>query len=212
MSNEEDEIHSRRFVEGKHLDRWLSGKNKWLEWGTERAPALFRRPTFPELYDVTEKILIHRTAGEYLRSCYDAEGTLCNHTVILCIPWYLLRGVRNRSIKKSARYYGEKPIRHDLLKREECEAISQRISSKYLLGILNSTIAREFLRSNRRSNTDLYPDDWKKLPIPDIPVDEQQPIVGLVNRILDAKRADPNANISRWETDIDGKVEVLYNK
>jgi len=28
----------------------------------------------------------------------------------------------------------------------------------------------DFLRANRRSNINLYPDDWKQLPIPDVPL------------------------------------------
>ena len=55
---------------------------------------------------------------------------------------------------------------------------------KYLLGVMNSSTARGFLRANRRSNTDLYPDDWKKLPIPDVAPNQQRPIVDVVNMIL----------------------------
>ena len=33
VSNEKDETHPKPFVEGKHLDRWLPAKNRWLEWG-----------------------------------------------------------------------------------------------------------------------------------------------------------------------------------
>ena len=40
---------------------------------------------------------IHRTAGEGLRSCYDADQTLCNHTVMVCLPWHALDAVRNNS-------------------------------------------------------------------------------------------------------------------
>ena len=71
VSGEKGEIHSKPFVEGKHLARWLPATNKWLEWGTKRAPSLFRRPTFPEMYDVDEKILVQRSPGPDPKTCYD---------------------------------------------------------------------------------------------------------------------------------------------
>jgi hypothetical protein len=175
VSETRDKKHPKPFVEGKHLARWVAATHKWLEWGTSRAPSMFSRPTFPELYNVPEKILIHRSSGEALRSCYDFERTLCNHTAMVCLPWHMLAGVRNNSLKKAARYRGEKPPRPDLPQREELEATSRRFAVKYLLGVMNSTVARDFLRANRRSNTDLYPDDWKKLPIPDVPAEQQAP-------------------------------------
>jgi type I restriction-modification system DNA methylase subunit len=210
VSDEFDSIHSRRFVEGKHLDRWFIPSCKWLEWNTERAPALFRRPTFPELYEVLDKIFIHRTGGEGLRCAYDPDQTLCNHTVMLCLPWLHLTGVRNNSLKKAARYTGEKPPRPDLPKREELEVTSQRFAVKYLLGVMNSATARDFLRANRRSNTDLYPDDWKKLPIPDVSPEQQKPVIALVDQILTTKRANPAADITPLETQVDTLVAALY--
>ena len=171
---------------------------------------MFRRKTFPELYEVSEKIFIHRTGGEGLRSSYDDQKTLCNHTVIVCLPWSSLEGVRNKSIKKAARYRGEKPPRPDLPKREELETTSRRFAVKYLLGVMNSASARDFLRANRRSNTDLYPDDWKKLPIPDVPAPQQKPIVALVEQILTLKRVNPSADISALYTKLDAAVATLY--
>ena len=210
VADSKDAKHPRQFVEGKHLARWLPSETKWLEWGTSRAPSLFRRPTFPELYEVAEKLFIHRTAGEGLRSCYDAKQTLCNHTVMVCLPWQSLSGVRNNSLKKAARYADEKPPRPDLPQREKLEATSRRFAVKYLLAVMNSSAARDFLRANRRSNTDLYPDDWKNLPIPDITLARQQPIVDLVDRILAAKTAAPAADISTLEAEINRLVTALY--
>jgi len=118
--------------------------------------------------------------------------------------------VRNRSLKKSARYQGEKPVRPDLRRREELEGTSRRFSVKYLLAVLNSATAREFLRSNRRNNLQLYPNDWKQLPIPDVPKEKQDPIVALVDQILDLKKKDPSADISKLERKVDVMVAKLY--
>ena len=69
---------------------------------------------------------------------------------------------------------------------------------------MNSTTARDFLRANRRSNIHLYPDDWKKLPIPDMMLEQQAPIIGLVDQILEIRRADLSADIDEQEAEIDG--------
>jgi hypothetical protein len=81
---------------------------------------------------------------------------------------------------------------------------------KYLLGVVNSGSAREFLRANRRSNIHLYPDDWKKLPIPDVSAAQQKPIIALVDQILTLKRANPAADINALETQLDDAVAKLY--
>jgi hypothetical protein len=124
--------------------------------------------------------------------------------------FYSLHGVRNNSLKKAARYRGEKPPRPDLPRREELEETSRRFAVKYLLGVMNSALARDFLRANRRSNIHLYPDDWKKLPIPDVPLPQQTPIVVLVDKILTAKRANPNADITAFEADLNARISALY--
>ena len=98
----------------------------------------------------------------------------------------------------------------DLPQREELEDTSRRFAVKFLLGVMNSTAARDFLRAHRRSNIHLYPDDWKQLPIPDVPPEQQEPIIELVDQILAAKRTDPDADVSELENEIDQIVYLLY--
>ena len=66
------------------------------------------------------------------------------------------------------------------------------------------------MRANRRSNIHLYPDNWKELPIPDVTTEQQAPVIRLVDEILAAKRADPNADTADLETEIDQLVYKLY--
>ena len=209
VSETKDALHPKPWVEGKHLNKWFPRENVWLEWGTKRAPARFARPTFQELYDVPEKILILRVAGDALRASYDDRQLYTNHTSVIAVPWHSLKGVVNRSIRKSARYASE-PKSDDLPSREQLEQTSRRFSTKFLLACINSSQAREFLRANRRSNTDLYPDDWKQLPIPDVTREQQAPIVALVDKILTAKRAKPDADVAVLETEVDRLVTALY--
>jgi hypothetical protein len=132
-----------------------------------------------------------------------------NHSAWSFVPWHSLAGVRNRSLQKAARYRDEKR-RPDLPKREELEQTSLRFAVKYLLAVMNSSAARDYLRAHRRSNIHLYPDDWKALPIPDIPLEEQQPLVALVDQILARKSQDPTADVTALEAEIDQRVYRLY--
>ena len=210
VSDKKDELHCKPFVEGKHLDCWLPVTNLWLEYGSDRAPSQFCRPTFPEMYAVGEKILAQRSPGPDPKVCYDNHYLIFTPSSVGFILWHSLSGVRNRSIKKQTRYRDETPYRPDLPEREELEETSNRFAVKFLLGVMNSTAARDFLRANRRSNIHLYPDDWKKLPIPDVSSEQQTPIIELVDKILDAKHTDPDANVSKLEKQIDQIVYFLY--
>ncbi len=208
ISPVKDKLHPKAFVEGKNLTKWTFSENSWIEWGTSRAPHQFRRQTFPELYEHPEKLMLPMV-GE-VRGAIDTEQLYCNHGIFVSVPWHQLNGVENRSLKKAARYRGEKPPRPDLPNREELEATSRHFAVKYLLGVINSVPARDFLRANRRNNVQLYPDDWKKLPIPDVPAKKQAPIIALVDAILTAKRRNPLADVSAMEREVDEHVSRLY--
>jgi hypothetical protein len=210
VQDSRDATHPKQFIEGKHLGMWLPATYRWLEWGTARAPALFRRPTFPEIYETPEKVLVQRSPGPDPKCCYDDQHLHFTESTVSFIPWHALSGVRNNSLKKAARYRDEKPPRPDLPRREELEATSRRFSVKYLLAVMNSSVARDFLRANRRSNIHLYPEDWKKLSIPDVSPAEQAKVVALVDHILVAKKQDPNADIAFLEREIDRLVYELY--
>lgn len=213
ISDKKDKYHPKPFVAGKDIKtRWLPTEHKWLEWGTERAPALFRRQTFPELYETEEKLIsISMAAGEEkMRVVYDDQSLHHNDSVYCFIPWHGLSGVQNSSIKKRTRYQHENPKRPDLPQREELEKVSSQFFLKFLLGVMNSTVASNFLKENRRHNVRLYPNDWKKLPIPNVPPEQQVPIVELVDKILNAKRKGLERKVVRLEKKLDKKISTLY--
>ena len=204
-----DNIHPKPYIQAKHMGKWLPSKVYWLEWGTNRSPAKIARATFENLYEVPEKAMAAKVAGTNNRVAYDSNQLFHSDSVIAFVPWQFLQGVRNRSIKKTARYEDENHM-SSYIKRETVEDISLRFTVKYLVAILNSSAIKQFLSNNRRSNVQLYPDDWKKLPIPDISLEEQQPIIDLVDQILDAKHINPEADISALETKVDEMVAELY--
>jgi hypothetical protein len=196
VSETRDRVHCRPYVEGKHLGPWLPITNLWIEWGTTRAPSRFCRPTFPELYAVPEKVLAQRSPGPDPVICFDDRHLVFTPASVGFVPWHALSGVRNNSLKKAARYRGEKPPRSDLPKREELEETSRRFDVKFLLGVMNSRAAHDFLRANRRSNIHLYPDDWKRVPIPDVSPEQQAPVIKLVNQLLAARKEDLKADVT----------------
>ena len=212
VSRVRNKAHPKPFVEGKHLARWLPATYRWIEWDTDRAPSLFRRPTFPQMYEVQEKLIsVDMAAGAtQLRVAYDCGQLLHNHSAWSFVRWADLRHVRNRSIKRKTRYADEKPKRPDLPRREALEETSSHFDMKYLLGVMNSTSARDFLLANRRSNIHLYPADWANLPIPDCGEEDQERVVRIVNAILTAKRADIDADVTTEEEELDRVVRELY--
>ena len=208
VSETKDEVHPVPFIEGKQLGRWLPDTFRWIEWNTERAPSQFRRPTFPQLYEVREKILAMRISGKKQQACaYDNEKLRCNHTVVVFVPWHELLGVQNASLRKSARYGNEK-LNIELPNRKELEEASLSFSTKYILAVMNSTTAWDYLQTVRRSITDIYPDDWKQLPIPAATPAQQAEIAALVEQVLAAKAAgQPTAPL---EAAIDALVAARY--
>jgi hypothetical protein len=112
VSEIKDGAHPKPYVEGKDIVRWAVNRMRFLEYGTQRAPAMFSRPTFPELHHAKEKLLALRMCGDKPAVHYDDLQLFSNHTVTVLVPWHLLKGVVNRSIDKSAKYRYQPIFRH----------------------------------------------------------------------------------------------------
>jgi hypothetical protein len=134
------------------------------------APKQFRRATFPELQDAKEKLISVRTPGSEPKTIYENNSLYFDASSVGFVPWELLKNVINKSINKMAKYRHQDPLGD----REKREEISQQFSLKYVLAIMNSSFAREWLKGKRRSKMHIYPDDWKKLPIAPIPLEAQK--------------------------------------
>jgi Alw26I/Eco31I/Esp3I family type II restriction m6 adenine DNA methyltransferase len=80
---------------------------------------------------------------------------------------------------------------------------------KYLLGLFNSTLLNWiFKKSSTNSNVNCY--EIANLPIAFLPMAKKK-IVIIVNKILEAKAADPQADTSALEQQVDNLVYRLYN-
>ena len=87
-------------------------------------------------------------------------------------------------------------------------------SIKYLCAVLNSKLITWFM-GNNALNSGMGATRWirstvGKIPIPKIPAAEQRPYIDLVERILTAKDANPSADTSALESEIDALVYALY--
>ena len=87
-------------------------------------------------------------------------------------------------------------------------------SLKYLCAVLNSSLIRWFL-NQIAPTSGMGTLRWKKvyvetIPVPKLSAAKQRPFVRLLDRILEAKAADPDADTSYLEWDIDRLVYDLY--
>ena len=87
-------------------------------------------------------------------------------------------------------------------------------SLKYLCAMLNSTPITWLMKNTART-TGMGLMQWEKfvverLPIPKISTTEQRPFINLVNSILKAKAANPKADTTKQEAEIDRLVYDLY--
>ncbi|MDY6437319.1 MAG: TaqI-like C-terminal specificity domain-containing protein [Bacteroidales bacterium] len=89
------------------------------------------------------------------------------------------------------------------------------LNAKYVLALLNSSLLQWYYATMFKGDTELFPKiriaQAKQLPIFEASLEQQQPIIELVDGILEKKRANPNADTKHLEQEIDQKVYELYS-
>ena len=107
-------------------------------------------------------------------------------------------------------HYGYNKNVYGIKKRGECTC-----EIKYLLACINSK-AVDFYYKKKFSTkkTDVFPEIqtylYEQLPIPIASIEQQKPIIDLVDKVLIAKKANPQADTSALEKEIDQMVYELY--
>ena len=89
-----------------------------------------------------------------------------------------------------------------------------RWDMKFLTGVLNSRLIAYWLKHRGKmqgENYQLDKDPLKSIPLPELPKSAQKPIAELVGQILAAKKANPDADTSALESEIDKLVYRLYD-
>ena len=194
-----DEIHCRKYIEAKDIERYKVKKTRYLEYNTERCPDKLRRPTFRELYDKPK--LMFNCLGS-LMVYLDAETKfLHNHSLYSAVLWKDLEGVDNKSISTSIKRYSNH-LRKDMVIH------SQAVDLRYLLGILNAKYASVLLSDLRAGDYHIYPEHIRNLPIPKILPKAQQPFIHIVEYLLFQKSQKQDSTF--FERLIDAMVYELY--
>ena len=208
ISDRKDETHSRPYAEGKDIENYLISRIRYLEWDTNRVPRKLVRPTFPELYERPKIMRGCLTGG-----IYDNSGLICNHSIVVFVRFTDFRGVNNKSIQASIKKFNRLP-------RAELERISENFDLKYILAVLNSSLASFYLNNIRRHRLEnyFYPDDLRRLLIADISLKEQEAFINLVDEILSiTKEGDyfentvKQAEVREYKKQIDNLIYKLYD-
>jgi adenine-specific DNA-methyltransferase len=90
---------------------------------------------------------------------------------------------------------------------------TEKINQKFLTGFLNSSLCKFWLRNKGKMQGSNYQIDKEPLiniPIPVIPQRLQDPVIGLVNQILNIKKMNPLEDISSLQDNLDLLFYNLY--
>ena len=101
----------------------------------------------------------------------------------------------------------------DVICGDSCNIIypkSDDIDIKYLLGILNSSTVNYYFKFYNQTNH-VPIGEIKNIPFPKVTKVRQEPIISVVEKILNIKKSIPNADTSALEHQIDELVYQLYN-
>lgn len=197
-----DEVHCRKYIEAKDIERYRIKQYRYLEWNTDRCPGQLSRPTFKEMYD-NQKLMVNRL-GRIQVYLDKNEMLLHSDSMFSAILWKDLSNVNNKSISSSVKKFCR-------LSRPEMERISEEFDLRYLIGVLNSSYMEELLALQRGGDYHIYPEHLRQLPIPAATTEQQASIIALVDKILAAKKDNKNADTSAWEAEIDRLVYDLYD-
>lgn len=201
ISTAQDEVHCKKYIEGKDLERYEVKRHRFLEWDTKRCPDQLRRPTFPELY-TSDKLLIN-ALGKMKASIDLGQNYYCEQQVRMALLWKDLEDVSNKSITSSIQKFST-------MSRYDMTQLSRTMDLRCLLAIVNSRYADVLLNDIRGGDYHIVPEHIRNIPIPAIPHKEQQELIKQVESILSAKRTDPNADTSEQDQAIDKLVYKLY--
>jgi hypothetical protein len=183
----------KKYFEGKDMGYWKIKAYSYLDY----RPDVMYNSMFPELFE-NAKLVGLRTLSDIgkLRFIYDEEKFYCNDSVVVLTLWYLFSKVKNQTIQRN--------ISLDKIKK------SKGYNYYYIQGILNSKLIKFYVNELLYDGTHFYPNHMKSLPIKVVSLDEQSPLIKVVDKIHNKLKVDINVNISDLENQIDTLVYKLY--
>lgn len=203
ISNSEDGIPRKKYIEAKDIERYKINKIRFLEYGTRRSPAKLVRPTFNELY-LHPKIMFNVLGN--ITGMYDNDQLIHNNSLIACVLWKDLNGIENNSIASSIKKYSR-------LNRVEMEQLSENIDLKYLLAVMNSKYASIILSDIRGGDYHIYPEYIRNIPIPPASPEEQSALASLADQMISAKASAARAGLSDSDRRLlEQRISILENQ
>ena len=190
--HDKPQANYKRFTEGKCIDRYSFVQYGWLDYKPEE----HYNPMFPELFE-NEKLMFINVVSKGLRFAYDNEGFYNSHTVVNCVNLSNLTKASHSTARKAI--------------KEGDVLLARNYSTKYVLGVINSKLINWYFMQFQSEGLHCYPDDAKQFPIAKASLEQQQPIIDLVDTILEKKRGNPTADTTELENKIDKQVYALYN-
>ena len=179
------------YTEGKCIDRYVFSQYGWLDY----CPDEHYNSMFPELFE-NEKLMFINVVSKQLRFAYDKDCFYNSHTVVNCVNLSYLKNATHTSARKAI--------------REGNYSLAKEYSTKFILGLINSKLMNWYFFQFQSEGLHCYPDDAKQFPIAKVNHSQQQPIIALVDQILDTKKTHPNVDTSDLENQIDKLVYDLY--
>ncbi|MDR3061876.1 MAG: Eco57I restriction-modification methylase domain-containing protein, partial [Dysgonamonadaceae bacterium] len=195
-----DDVHCRKYIEAKDIERYRVKKVRYLEYNTKRCPDKLRRPTFRELYE-KPKLMFNRL-GSLQVILDDDTKFLHSDSMFSAVLWQELQGIDNKSISASV-------TRYSRYSRQEMEVFSAKINLRYLLGVLNSKYGSVLLANLRGGDYHIYPEHLRNLPIPNISEKEQEPIIALVEQMLSLKKREQDETVPQTKTMIGRQIAAV---
>lgn len=200
ISDSQDNIHCRKYIEAKDIERYEVQRTRYIEYNTERVPDKVSRPTFRELYDCPK--LITNCLGELKVTVDFEDHYICQQGLRIAVLWKDIANVDNKSISSSIKKYST-------LTRKEMELLSEKIDLRYILGILASKYGRELLFIQRAGDYHIVPEHIRNIPIAEATIEQQERVASIVDNILCLKKQS-NTNTFLLEHEIDLIIYHLY--
>lgn len=200
----------KKYLEGKDIERYIIN---WRKIYIDYLPEEMHRPKFPELFENNKLVIRNISTQKGLLAVIDEEKYYANDTVSLCVPWYLLKFVKERGTHGT----------------EEQIENSEKYNIKYLLSLVNSKLLNFYFLKILSSTLHVYPEAIRNLPI--CKIDFSNPkekkkhddLVNLVDKMLDLnkqlqkfgdkitdERKRIESEIQKTDNQIDELVYKLY--
>ena len=200
ISEVQDEIHPRKYIEGKDVSRYSIDRVRFFEYGTKRSPTMLRCPTFEEFY-YPEKIFIN-TLGDMTASLDISNQFLHNHKLLGVVLWKELKEIKNRSIEVCVKRFSKHT-------REEMEELSEKVNLYYLLAILNSNYASHLLSIQRGEDFNIYAGHIRNIPIPIAHSTEMEALSNYAKQELNLHQKLKEAKLPQDKLVIENSIKVL---